>query len=265
MKYKIGFIGCGNMGGALVKAVARVLQRGEIAVCDRNDDKVKKLQEECGAIPLTAEEIARECEFAVLGVKPQAMAQALSPIAGILRERTDVTLITMAAGLSISAVRALVGRDIPTIRIMPNTPVTVGEGMILYASAGVSEEKSKFFLEYFSKAGVLSPATEEELDVGGGISGCGPAFVYLFTEALIQAGIELGLSEKQAETYAVQTVKGSAEMMLAFGEPASLRKAVCSPNGTTLAGIAAMEKEGFSRSVKAAVHAAYQRTLELKK
>ena len=103
------------------------------------------------------------------------------------------------------------------------------------------------------------------MDAGGAISGCGPAFVYLFTEALIEGAKSLGLNEKQAELYAMQTVKGAAEMMLTYKNPADLRKAVCSPNGTTLAGIAAMEEAGFTPSVKAAVQAAYKRTLELKK
>lgn len=265
MNYKIGFIGCGNMGGALIKAVAATLKKGEIAVCDQDAEKTAKMEKEYGAAALTAEELAKSAGFVVLGVKPQVMEQALSPIAEILRNRTDVTVVTMAAGLSISAIQGFIGKALPVIRIMPNTPVTLGHGMVLYSLSGVSDEAHGAFRAYFEKAGAFDLVTEEELDKGGALSGCGPAFVYLFTEALIEGAKELGLSAEQATQYATQTVKGAAEMMLSFGDPAALRKAVCSPNGTTLAGISAMEEKGFSDAAKTAVLAAYQRTLELKK
>ena len=265
MKYKVGFIGCGNMGGALVKAVSHSLQRGEIAVCDQSKEKTDFMEKEYGAIPVSGEEIAKEAAFVVLGVKPQVLPDALAPLASLLQAREDVTIVTMAAGISIAAVQGFIGKALPVIRIMPNTPVSLGEGMILYSLVNVSNNAHKEFLSYFAKAGAFDCIPEAEIDAGGALSGCGPAFVYLFTEALIEGAKELGLSEKQAEQYAMQTVKGAAEMMLKYGDPASLRRAVCSPNGTTLAGIAAMEEKGFTPSVKAAVHAAYKRTLELKK
>lgn len=265
MSYKIGFIGCGNMGSALVKAAAKTLKGCEIAVCDHNKEKTDALQRDCGAIPLTADMVAANSDFVVLGVKPQAMQATLSSIASLLQQRSNVTIVTMAAGLSIATIRAYIGKDLPIIRIMPNTPVTLGEGMTLYTSDGVAKETVNLFLSYFVAAGVFDNVTEEELDFGGALSGCGPAFVYLFTEALIEGGKELGLSDQQAELYAMQTIKGAAEMMLAYKNPADLRRAVCSPNGTTLAGISAMEEAGFTPSVKAAIKAAYKRTLELKK
>ena len=265
MKYKVGFIGCGNMGGALVKAISLSLHKGDIAVCDHHKEKMDFMKKEYGAIPATAEEIAKEADFVVLGVKPQALNDALTPLSALLNKRTGVTVVTMAAGISIAAVQGFIGKDLPVIRMMPNTPVALGKGVVLYALANVSDKAHKEFLSYFSKAGVFDHVPEKEIDTGGSLSGCGPAFVYLFAEALIEGAKELGLSEKQASQYAIQTVKGAAEMMLEYGNPAALRKAVCSPNGTTLAGIAAMEKEGFSSSVKSALHAAYQRTLELKK
>jgi pyrroline-5-carboxylate reductase len=265
MNYKVGFIGCGNMGGALVKAVALSLQKGEIAVCDYNEEKTSAMAKEYGAIPVSAEKIAKYADFVVLGVKPQGLEETVSSIAPFLQERSDVTVVTMAAGISIAAVQSFIKKALPVIRIMPNTPVALGEGMILYSLVGVCEKAHNEFLSYFAKAGVFACIPEEEIDAGGALSGCGPAFVYLFTEALIDGARALGLSEEQAKQYAIQTVKGAAEMMQTYQDPTSLRKAVCSPNGTTLAGIAAMEKEGFSSSVKAAVQAAYNRTLELKK
>lgn len=265
-RYKFGFIGCGNMGGALISAVAKSLQAGEIAACDHNAEKLKKMQE-YGAVPLPIEQLAARADFVVLGVKPQAMQATLAPITPILRSRTNLTVITMAAGLSIAGLRKLLGDtkgEIPVIRIMPNTPVKVGEGMILYSTDSVSEDNEKIFLHAFEKTGKLERIPESQIDAGSALSGCGPAFVYAFAEALIQGAKECGLPEPQAEKYAAQTIKGAAEMLLSYGDPAALRKAVCSPNGTTLAGIAALDAGGFKELAAKAVTAAYARTLELK-
>ena len=265
MKYKLGFIGCGNMGSALVKAASKSLSQGEIAVFDKHPEKVNDMVSSFGAVAVTPEALIESSQFVVLGVKPQAMESTLSTLAPLLQAQKDVTVVTMAAGVSMLAIQQYIGKKVPVIRIMPNTPVTLGEGMILYTSTDVSKEKISSFTSYFAKAGIFDYVTEEELDMGGALSGSGPAFVYLFTEALIEGGKALGLSPSQAELYAMQTVKGAAEMMLAYKKPADLRKAVCSPNGTTLKGIAAMEDAGFSSCVNAAIQAAYQRTLELKK
>ena len=132
MKYTLGFIGCGNMGGALVTAAAKKVDGGKIAVCDFDKTKVEKFEKAYGAVGATATELAKECRFLVLGVKPQVMAQTVAEFADILKTRQDVTVITMAAGLSVSAIRSFIGANLPVIRIMPNTPVLVEEGMLLY-------------------------------------------------------------------------------------------------------------------------------------
>lgn len=265
MKYFIGFIGCGNMGGALVKAAARKVDKKMIAVCDHNQEKVAALEKSLGVVPSSAEEIAREAKFVVLGVKPQVMQQALTPLAEILRERTDVTIVTMAAGLSISAIRSYIGKDLPVIRIMPNTPAQVGAGMSLFTCSGVSKETENEFLQAFEKAGKFDKLTEDKIDAGSALSGCGPAFVYAFAEALADGGVECGLPREKAALYAAQTLLGAAEMLLEFGHPADLKDAVCSPGGTTIAGIHALEEAGFRGAAMSAVLAAYKRTLELKK
>ncbi len=265
MQYKIGFIGCGNMGGALITAVAKVLKQGEIAVCDLDKAKVSRLEKECGVVGVEIEELAKNAELVVVGVKPQVMEKVLSPIAGILQSREELTLVTMMAGVSIAGVRAVIGKDIPVVRIMPNTPVEVGEGMILYALAGVSEEKHKVFREYFQKAGAFDLIDESKIDAGSALSGCGPAFIYAFAEALADGAVECGVPRDAAILYVAQTLKGSAEMLLKYKRPADLKDAVCSPGGTTIAGIHALEKNGFRGSAMEAVTAAYKRTLELKR
>ncbi len=265
MKYKLGFIGCGNMGGALITAAAATLQKGEIAVCDLDKEKVAKLEKAHGVVGVDMQTLAAEADFVVLGVKPQVIEKALAPIAPILRKRADVTVITMAAGVSIAGVRACIGGDLPVIRIMPNTPVAVGEGMILYTLSDVAEEKHAAFRKYFEKAGKFDQIDESKIDAGSALSGCGPAFVYAFAEALADGAVECGVPRESAALYAAQTLKGAAEMLLQFGHPADLKDAVCSPGGTTIVGVHALENAGMRGAVMEAVTAAYKRTLELKK
>ena len=265
MKYELGFIGCGNMGGALVTSATKTTDVKKIAVCDHNEAKVKKYENAYGVVGTTAEEVAKHARFVVLGVKPQMMEAALAPIAAILRERTDVVVITMAAGLSISAIRGYIQKELPIIRIMPNTPATLGAGMILYTANGVRAEEEQAFLRAFAKAGTFDALPEEKIDGGSALSGCGPAFVYAFVDALSKGGEECGLTKEQALLYATKTLLGAGEMLLEYKDPAALIKAVCSPNGTTLAGMRALEDADFTNIAKSAVLAAYKRTLELKK
>ena len=262
--YKIGFIGCGNMGGALITAALKTVNGKHIAVCDHNSTKIEKFTTQ-GAVELTAEELAQQSAFIMLGVKPQAMESALSPLKDILCARENVTIITMAAGLSIAAIRSYIGKNLPVIRIMPNTPVTLGEGMILYTTNGVSEEAESVFLTAFSKAGTFDKIPEEAIDAGSALSGCGPAFVYAFAEALIDGAVNCGVPQDKAELYTAQTLLGAAKMLQTYGDPAALRKAVCSPNGTTLAGIHALNEADFHEIAGNAVKSSYKRTLELKK
>ena len=263
--YKLGFIGCGNMGGALVTAAAKTVAGEQIAVCDFDKLKLEKLHAACGAQPATAAEIAKNAAFVVLGVKPQVMQNAVAEIAELLKGRKDVTIVTMAAGLSIAAIRKFIGGDLPVIRIMPNTPVALGAGMILYACEGVDEASEQAFLNCFEKAGKFDKIPEDKIDAASALSGCGPAYVYAFAEALADGAVECGVPRDKAALYAAQTLLGAAEMLLEYGHPADLKDAVCSPGGTTIAGIHALENAGFRGAAMQAVTAAYQRTLELKK
>ncbi len=265
MQYTLGFIGCGNMGGALVTAAAKSVEGRKIAVCDYDVSKTEKLQKSCGVILSTAKDIASQCEYVVLGVKPQVMQETISEIADILRERENVVIVTMAAGLSISAIRGFIGAELPVIRIMPNTPVGLGEGMILYTTVGVDKDTEEEFLQCFSAAGAFDKLPEDKIDAGSALSGCGPAFVYAFAEALADGGVECGLPRDKANLYAAQTLLGAAKMLLEYGHPADLKDAVCSPGGTTIAGMHALEKAGLRNAAMDAVTTAYKRTLELKK
>jgi pyrroline-5-carboxylate reductase len=265
MQYTLGFIGCGNMGGALAKAASKSLQGNQIALCDFDKTKVEKFVQEFGAVAATTQEIAHEARFVVLAVKPQMMENAIAEFAEILRARTDVTIITMAAGLSMAAIRQYIGADLPIIRIMPNTPAMLGLGMILYATDGVSEQEEQDFLAAFAAAGVIDKLAEEKIDAASALSGCGPAFCYLFLQSLADGAVECGLSPDKAQLYAAQTMLGAAQMVLTYGEPIKRKDEVCSPGGTTIEGVKALEKADMHGVAVSAVKASYHRTLELKK
>ena len=150
---------------------------------------------------------------------------------------------------------------------MPNTPCAVGRGLILYAkNACVSDDVLDAFLPGFAGAGALCPLAEDKIDAASAVSGCGPAFAYLFVEALADAGVECGLTRADAQKFAALMLEGSAKMVLETGRhPGELKDAVCSPGGTTIAGVRTLEESGFRSAAMNAVRAAYQRTLELKK
>ena len=265
MQYVLGFIGCGNMGGALARAAAKSVDGAQIAANDYCVEKAQAFANECGAHVLSAKDIAKQCKFVVLGVKPQVMQQTVAQFADELKARNDVVVITMAAGLSIAAIRSFIGADLPVIRIMPNTPALVGEGMLLYDTLGVSAMDEELFRNSFAKAGVLDKLPEEKIDAASALSGCGPAFVYAFAEALADGAVECGVPRDKAAIYAAQTILGAGKMLLEYGHPADLKDAVCSPGGTTIAGVHALEKAGLRSAAMDAVAAAYKRTLELKK
>ena len=265
MKYTLGFIGCGNMGGALAQAASQSLDGKQIALCDFDKAKVDKFVNAFGAVSATAQEIANEAQFIVLAVKPQMMENAIAEFAEILRTHKNVTVITMAAGLSIAAIRSYIGAELPVIRIMPNTPAMLGQGMILYATDGVDCAEEAAFLNAFSAAGKFDKIPEKDIDAASVVSGCGPAFVYAFIQALADGGVACGVDKEKALLYAAQTAKGAAEMLLKFGDSQTLIKNVCSPGGTTIEGVKTLESENLNCVVKDAVEASYKRTLELKK
>lgn len=257
------------MGGALAGAVAKTVSGNELLFCDASLEKAQMLASTFGAeATADATRVAAECSYIFLGVKPQGFDGLFEGIAPILGARTDrFVLISMAAGVSISCVEALAGCACPIIRIMPNTPVSVGEGMILYANnKQVTDEELAVFTNALEAAGCLDAIAEEKIDAASALSGCGPAFVYLLAEALADAGVECGLARDKALLYASQTLKGAAELLLTTKKhPGELKDAVCSPGGTTIAGVHALEDCGFRAAAMNAVTAAYERTLELKK
>jgi len=268
MNRKIGFIGAGNMGGALLRAAAQTVPADQIFVSDKNTALLDLVVSEIGCIAADSLTICRECDYIFLGVKPQIMPSVCGEIGDTLKNRTTpYTVVSMAAGLSIEKLWGYLGFDAPIIRIMPNTPVAVGEGMILYAPAkNVPDSSVSDFLSVMAKAGRFDLIDEKLIDAASAVSGCGPAYAYLFMEALADGGVACGLPRAKAMTYAAQMVVGAARMVLeTWNHPGQLKDNVCSPGGTTIVGVRALEEHGFRAAAMDAVIAAYEKTLELGK
>ena len=260
MKY--GFIGCGNMGGALAKALTQ--NTTDVCIADQYCN-VQALAAQMGCCWGTNEEAA--CSQRVfLAVKPNVVASVLESLRPVLWEKKPL-LISMAAGVSIAQLESWIGFPLPIIRIMPNTPAAVGKGMILYCTnALVQEADLADFLKDMSKAGRFDQLDEKLIDAGSALSGCGPAYMYMFLEAMADGAVACGLPRAKAYTYAAATMAGAAEMVLYSGtHPGALKDAVCSPGGSTIAGVKALEENAFRGAVMDCIAAAYQKTLDLGK
>lgn len=261
MKY--GFIGCGNMGGAIAKALCK--KTTDILVSDRSG-KAKALAAELGISYGDNETIAAGCQRIFLGVKPHMMEQVLTPLRPVLEARKPL-LITMAAGLEIRRIEAMVGASLPVIRIMPNTPTAMGKGVIPYCrNALVEDETLADWLEDMRHCGMLDCLEERLIDAASALSGSGPAYMYLLLEALADGAVACGLPRAKAMEYAAATMAGAAEMVLATGQhPGELKDAVCSPGGSTIAGVRVLEQHGFRGAAMDCVIAAFKRNQELGK
>ena len=237
---EFGFIGVGNMGGALAEAVCKKIGAENVCVSDYSAEKAEAFAEKFGCLAVDNGAIASEAKFIFLGVKPQVLPSVAESLREDLSKReTPFVLVTMAAGISIASLESMLEMRAPIIRIMPNTPVSVGEGMILYtANEAVSEVDLADFVSALSFAGKSDKIEESLIDAASVISGCGPAFMYTFLEAMTEAGYNLGLEREDARLYAEQTMLGAAKLAMSSEESLeSLRIKVCSPGGSTIEGV----------------------------
>ncbi len=261
MKY--GFIGCGNMGGAIARALRNTT--ADILLSDRSG-KGKLLAQELGVSYSDNITIAQSCDRIFLGVKPHLMESMLKPLQEILA-REKPLLITMAAGLTIAQIEQFAGCRLPVIRIMPNTPVAVGKGMTQYCcNELVDADMLESFLQDMAPCGKLDMLDESLIDAASALSGSGPAYMYIFLEALADGAVACGIPRQKAMEYAAVTMIGAAETYLATKQhPGALKDAVCSPGGSTIEGIRALEQHGFRAAAMDCVAATYCKNKELGK
>lgn len=264
-KFRYGFLGCGNMGGTLAGLIATAVGGEKVAVCDFDESKTASLRDKYGVTVLSSNALAQESEVLVLGVKPQVMQTALKSIQSEIANRKELVLISMAAGLTIEKIRSYAGENFTgsVIRIMPNLPCALGAGTVLYSTMGTSNTQEERFKKDFSSAGLIDKIDETVMDGASALTGCGPAFVYYFAESLISGAVACGVEKEKATAYAVQTFLGGVKMLQTGEDPALLRQKVCSPKGTTLEGIKALDDGDFSSVVASAVQASCRRAKEL--
>ncbi len=261
---KFGFIGVGNMGGAVAAAAAKLVHPQEILVSAGHTSHAEAFAQSCGAVASDNDTIAQSAKFVVLGVKPQMLEQVLRQIRPWLEIRTDAILVTMAAGITMQNIADMMGGGYPVIRIMPNLSVQVGEGITLYdANDRVRQEDLEEFLAAMSATGKLDHVPEHLMDAGAAVAGCGPAFACMFAEALADGGVACGLPRQKAREYAAQMLLGTAKYLQDTSIPSAvLKDNVCSPGGSTIQGVRALEQGGFRSAVMEAVIAAYEKNKE---
>lgn len=267
MYNKIGFIGTGNMGSAIAAAVRK--SGAALYLSNRTKEKAYKVAKQLGLSDISVTDnhtIARCCDLIFLAVKPQMMQDMLNDISDILAARNDhYILCTMAAGLTCEAIQDYASAKCPVIRIMPNTPAAIGKGIIQVCEVDTQEEEIQELIDLLSPAGIVDRIDEKLIDAASAVSGCGPAFAYLFMEALADGAVACGLPRAKAITYAAGMLEGSAALLLNNNQhPGELKDAVCSPGGTTIQGVRTLEENGFRGAVMDAVIAAYEKTLKLK-
>ena len=250
----IGFIGTGHMGSALARVAAKGAAGAPVYLANRTQEKARRLAQELDCRVADNETIAQHCGLIFLGVK--------SPILAARKDR--FVLASMAAGLSSQTIQAMAGAEYPVIRLMPNTPVVVGAGVIQYCGLGATVEELKALQTLLAPAGLVDHINEDLCDAAMSLSGCGPAFCALMIEALADGGVACGLPRDKAQMYTAQMMKGAAKLVLETGiHPGDMKDGVCSPGGTTIQGVRILEEQGFRAAAMNAVIAAYEKTIAL--
>ncbi|SPD76161.1 Pyrroline-5-carboxylate reductase [uncultured Desulfobacterium sp.] len=267
-RQKIGFIGAGNMATALIKGLLNsgVYDREQILASDKVDAAVKKVSEQFGLTCCASNgELMQRCSIVVLSVKPQNLRDVLEEIKGEVRD--DHLLISIAAGIPLSMIQQIIGKDIALIRVMPNTPALVQKGVsALAAGKWAGPDHLALAREIFNSVGKTVDVNEQMMDAVTAVSGSGPGYVFRIMECMVDAGVAVGLEGKAALDLVVETFLGAACLARESGQSlASLREMVTSPGGTTAEGLAAFDKLGLADMTIKAVQAACRRSIELGK
>lgn len=268
---KIGFIGAGNMAGAIIKGIVSMghTQPGDIYCHDVLPEKMDSMKAETGInLCRSNTELVDKADVVVLAVKPHFFQSVLSPISGQLSQKAPL-IVSIAAGKTLETIQALLGPGacLPIVRVMPNVNAMIGEGVAaICGNSNASEEQVRYVMEMFGAVGTSIRLAEKDFGVFTALAGSSPAFTYLFIDALARGGVKNGLPKDLATRIAAQTVLGSARMVLESKEcPWSLIDKVCSPGGTTISGLMSLEESAFPASVMKCVDAVVARDQEMSK
>lgn len=263
---KIGFIGMGNMGYSMLKGVLKVFDKDDILFTRKNETMGRQLAEETGIRYVESNaELANNVKYLILAVKPQVYDQVIKNIENVITK--EHVVISLAPGITIEYLTDKLGFDSRVVRAMPNTPALLGEGMtgVSYDTALFSLNEREVIEKIFKSFGKYVMVEEKLMSAVTCASGSSPAYVYMFIEALADSVVKYGIPRQSAYEMAAQTVMGAAKMVLETKKhPAELKDAVCSPGGTTIAGVAALEEYGFRNSIIKATDACYAKAESMK-
>lgn len=261
---KLGFIGAGNMGSAIIRGVlgSGMLPAQEIGISRKHPELSAELAAQGVFLTDCNEELVRRSDCVVLAVKPAYVQEVVQGVFEALRGRLVISIV---AGYTHEMLADLLPDDARFIRVMPNTPLSVGEGMsVICSRCTCTQQEFDFTRSLFEAAGKVAVVEERIYTAANTLSGCGPAFVFEFIEALADGAVRCGVPRRQAYELAAQTLIGSAKMVLETGKhPGELKDAVCSPGGTTIEGVYALEKGGLRAAVMEAVGASVEKTLRM--
>lgn len=263
MQKKIGFLGCGNMNQAIIHGLlsSKRVKSTDILVFDHKPDTNQQLAREWDVTAMQdAEDLVTQADFVIVGVKPPIICQLLAKIAPHLNSST--VIVSIAAGITLASLQKVLPEKQKVIRVMPNTPCLIGQGMTsISVNSYISEQELNEVKAIFQSLGKAEQVPESVIHAVTGVSGSAPAYVYLFIEAMADGAVLGGMPREQAYRFAAQTVKGAAEMVLKSGQsPAILKDKVCSPSGTTIEAISVLEKNNFRSAIIEAIRACMQKS-----
>lgn len=268
MNKNIGFIGCGNMGTAMIGGIikAKLVSASSIIGSGLSEKKLEDISKRYGIKTTTNnKEVAKNADILILSVKPNLYATVIKEIKDSIKE--NVIIVTIAAGKAISGTEEMFGRKLKVVRVMPNTPALVGEAMsALCPNEMITKEELKEIIDIFESFGKAEVISEKLMDVVTSVSGSSPAYVYMFIEAMADAAVLDGMPRAQAYKFAAQSVLGSAKMVLETGKhPGELKDMVCSPGGTTIEAVAVLEEKGLRHAVIDAMRSCTKKSEEMSK
>lgn len=263
---KIGFIGCGNMGKAILGGLvaSKLVPAENITVYNRSAKSVEAISQEFGSRGAnSADEVAKQADVLIVGVKPNMMANILGEIRDALKPNAIV--VSIAAGVTLETLEFALKDGQKVVRVMPNTPALVNAGMSsITPNKQVSEDESALIVEIFSSFGRAEIVPEYLIHSVVGVSGSAPAYVFMFIEAMADAAVLGGMPRAQAYQFAAQAVMGSAKMVLETGKhPGELKDMVCSPGGTTIEAVKVLEQKGLRAAVMDAMQSCMAKSEEM--
>lgn len=264
---KIGFIGAGNMGGAILGGIlnSKMIDNNHIIASAKSDRTIEKIKNDYNVnVTKDSKEVVEFSDLIVIGVKPEIYDDILEEVKDLIN---DKIIITIAAGKTIEAMEKIIGDDKKIVRTMPNTPSLVGEGMTsLSPNKNISEEELSFVKSIFDSLGKSEVVKEDLIHAVIGASGSSTAYAFMFIEAIADGAVRAGMARDKAYTFAAQGVLGAAKMVLDTGKhPGELKDMVCSPGGTTIEAVKVLEEEKFRGAVLKAIDSCVKKSIEMSK